>query len=393
MKILIVGGGSAGWMTAAYLSSKTQHSITLIESNNVPIIGVGESTIPGINDFIEAVGISEEDLFTHCNSVRKYSIEHNNWNGKNEVWMHRFCTDESQESIQDMHMNQYTINPRKHSHAYHLDATKLGMLCRDRSAIPNGVTHIIDDVIDVVVDDNGVKEVVCSNGTYCADLYIDCTGFRALLRSSLGIEYEQHESLVNNCAVAGPGTYLENETPLPYTQTFSMSKGWRWRICLQHRTGNGYVFNSDMLSIEDAKQELIDNTPGLIKEKIFVVPFKNGFNPKPWKQNVVSLGLSCGFVEPLEATGLFLVHGPCTVLSKLLEDSRGAEKFNRMWSKLYKEIANMLGMYYKSSQLSNDYWDQFTSIDSITIPKDTVLFIDYNYRQLAKARELAILCT
>jgi tryptophan halogenase len=388
--ICIVGGGSAGWMVAAYLAQNKSLSITLIESDNIPIIGVGESTIPSINDFMNHVGITEEDLFTQCQAVRKYSIQHNNWNGKNESWMHRFCTDESQEYEQDIAMSKYTKNSRKHSYAYHLDAMKLGLLCREKSAIPNGVKHIIDDIVDVITDGNGIKELVGNKSTYKADLYIDCTGFKSLLRSSLGVSYIKHDSLVNNCAIAGPGYYGENEEPLPYTQTFSMKNGWRWRVCLQNRTGNGYVFNKDQISIEQAKKEFIEAAPNLHRDKIFVVPFRNEFNPEPWKKNVVSLGLSCGFLEPLEATGLFLIYGPCRILEKLLNDAQGPKKFNRLWKKLYNEIADFLGMFYQSSSISNEYWNQFNKIKKIESPAEKHLFIDYNYRQLANARELAI---
>jgi tryptophan halogenase len=390
MKLLIAGGGSAGWMTAAYFAQNKKFDITLIESDKVPIIGVGETTIPSLIDFLDYIGITEEDLFEHCSAVRKYCIQHNNWDNQNKTWMHRFCTDEGQEAAQDFHMNEYTVNPRKQSHAYHLDATKLGKMCRDKSAIPNGVKHIIDDIIDVITDDSGINEVIGLKNRYTADFYIDCTGFKSLLRSPLGVEYLKHDSLINNCAIAGPGVYAEGEKSLPYTQTFGMTKGWRWRVCLQHRTGNGYVFNKDQLSIEEAKQELIANTPGLEKDKIFVVPFRNGFNPEPWKKNVVSLGLSCGFLEPLEATGLFLVHGPCRVLEKLIDDKNGSKKFNKIWSKLYKEIAYFLGMFYTNGPKNNEYWDQFGKESTLYVPQEKWIFPEYSYRILANAKSLSI---
>ena len=128
-------------------------------------------------------------------------------------------------------------------------------------------------------------------------------------------------------------------------------------------------------------------------DKIFVLPFRNEFNPEPWKNNVVSLGLSCGFLEPLEATGLFLIYGPCRILEKLLDDPMGSKKFNRVWKKLYKEIAHFLGMFYSSSNLQSAYWDQFKKINHIECPFEKHLFINYNYEQLARARELEILYT
>lgn len=392
-KICIVGGGSAGWMVAAYLAKNKQLSIQLIESERIPISGVGESTIPSIIDFMDHVGITEEDLFTHCQAIRKYSIQHNNWNGKNETWVHRFCTSTAQEQDQDAFMREYSKNPRKHSYAYHLDATKLGLLCRDKAAIPNGVSHIYDEILEVRTNNECITEIVGSKNTYKADLYIDCSGFNAILRSSIGVEYLKHENLVNNCAIAGPGYYGEDEEPLPFTQTYSMKHGWRWRVCLQNRTGNGYAFNKNQISIEQAKLEFIEATSNLHIDKIFVLPFRNEFNPEPWKNNVVSLGLSCGFLEPLEATGLFLIYGPCRILEKLLDDPMGSKKFNRVWKKLYKEIAHFLGMFYSSSNLQSAYWDQFKKINHIECPFEKHLFINYNYEQLARARELEILYT
>jgi tryptophan halogenase len=283
-------------------------------------------------------------------------------------------------------MNNYTVNPNVNAHAYHLDATKLGSLCKDKSAIPNGVKHIIDDILEVVVDQNGVKEILGKKDVYQADLYIDCTGFKSVLRKELGVNYLQHNMLINNCAIAGPGKYLTDEKPLPYTQTFTMNKGWRWRVCLQHRTGNGYVFNKNYISIEDAKQELIEKTPGIEKDKIFVVPFENGFNPEPWKQNVISIGLSCGFLEPLEATGLFLVTSPTVLLEKLIGDKKGPEKFNKLWTKIYNETSYFIGMFYANGPYNNDYWNNFRKENILNVPKVKWTFPDYSYRMLARAK-------
>lgn len=391
MKLLIVGGGSAGWMTAAQFAQNKNFDITLIESDKIPIIGVGESTWPSINDFINHVGLTEQDLFEHCSAVRKYCIQHNGWGKDNKSWLHRFCTDESEEELHDYHMNQYTVNPRYHSHAYHLDATKLGILCRDKSAIPNGVKHIVDDIIDVTTDNNGIKEVIGNKSIYTADLYIDCTGFKSLLRSKLGVKYLQHDMLINNCAIAGPGKYSEGEKILPYTQTFGMSKGWRWRICLQHRTGNGYAFNTNHITIEEAKQELIEKAPNIEKDKIFVVPFKNGFNPEPWKQNVVCLGLSCGFLEPLEATGIFLVHSSMRLIEKLIDDTDRERKFNKLWTKIYKETSDYIGMFYANGPYDNEYWNTFRKETTLTIPKVKWTFPDYSYRVLAEAKSFSLI--
>ena len=387
--ILIVGGGSAGWMAASYLATQTKCKITLVESPNIPIIGVGESTIPSINDFMEAVGITEQDLVEHCSAIRKYTIQHNNWNGDNESWWHHFCFDESEHEEQLEWMRTLAMPDKKWRHAYHLDATRLGLMLRDKVGIPNGVTHILDDVKDVLFTTDGIKAVVGATGQYyTADLYIDCTGFKGLLREVMGGETHQHPGLINNYALAGPGDFVEPS--VNYTQTYAMDHGWRWRVCIQHRTGNGYAFNKDLVSIEEARAEFIAKTPGLRVDKIFEVPMFNRFNPEPWRQNVVALGLSCGFLEPLEATGLFLIHAPLKLLARLLTDPRGAEKYNRVWTRMYNHIADFLSMHFTTSRLDHtEYWRSIPKIEQVTLPvKGQILFDQYSYRNLAKGRNI-----
>jgi len=390
-KILIVGGGSAGWMTASYLATQTNCEITLVESANVSIIGVGESTIPSINDFIEAVGITEQDLFDHCSALRKYTIQHNNWNGNNDSWWHHFCFDECEHDEQLHWLETKQVPDKKWRHAYHLDATKLGALLRDKVGLPHGVKHVIDDIVKVNHDSCGVTNVVGQARIYTADLYIDCTGFRSLLRKPLGVNLQQHPGLINNYALAGPGEFVEPQ--VNYTQTYAMDHGWRWRVCIQHRTGNGYAFNKDLVSVDQAREEFIAKTPGLHVDKIFEVPMYNSFNPEPWKKNVVALGLSCGFLEPLEATGLFLVHAPLKLLVRLLDDPQAEEKYNRVWTRMYNHIAEFLSMHFTTSKLTHtEYWRSIPKINQVKLPTmGQILFDQYSYRQLARGRNMEVI--
>jgi tryptophan halogenase len=389
MKIIIIGGGSAGWMTASYLISKTNCNVTLIESANIPIIGVGESTVPSIVDFLEDVGFSEQDLFDKCSAIRKYTIQHNGWNNGNDRWWHHFCFDESEHDEQLQWLQEQKKPTKKWRHAYHVDATKLGIALRDSVCLPKGVKHILDDVVEVQVNEHGVTAIVGKAGTYTADLYIDCTGFKSLVRKSLGQTLVKHEALINNYAIAGPGDFTTPATN--YTQTYAMDYGWRWRISLDHRTGNGYAFNKDAVSIDQAVNEFIKKTPGLKKDKIFEVPFDNQYNPAPWKQNVVAIGLSCGFLDPLESTGLFMIHAPVKMLARLLTDEKGAEKYNRVWSRLYSHLGKFISLHFKTSKLNNtDYWRSFNKVNSIQLPKENqTLFNQYSFRQIANARELS----
>lgn len=386
--VLIVGGGSAGFMAASYLLSKTDLQVSLVESANVPIIGVGESTIPSINDFMEDVGFTEEDLMNNCSAIRKYTIQHNGWGNGTDSWWHHFCFDESEHSEQEQWLKDKVKPNKKWRHAYHLDATKLGHALRDKVCLPKGLNHIIDDVIEVQHDNTGVTKVVGKNNEYTADLYIDCTGFRSLLRKQLGIELIKHDALINNYAICGPGDFVEEQ--VNYTQTYAMDYGWRWRVSIDNRTGNGYAFNKDILSIDQAVDEFIRKTPGLRKDKVFEVPITNQFNKEPWKQNVIALGLSCGFLEPLEATGLFLIHGPLKLLVRLLNDDKRQEKYNRVWTKIYTHLADFLSLHYRTSTLNHtEYWRSIQKVDTVNLPAENqVLFNPYSFRQLAKSRGL-----
>lgn len=390
-KILIVGGGSAGWMTASYLATQTTAEITLVESPNIPIIGVGESTIPSINDFMQAVGITEQDLFDDCNAIRKYTIQHNNWNGTGDTWWHHFCFDESEHDEQMLWMHKHTLPDKKWRHSYHLDATKFGLMLRDRVAIPKGVKHILDDVQEVQHNNQGIIAVVGKNAKYTADLYIDCTGFKSLLRKTLGSKYKQHQGLINNYAICGPGDFVEPQ--VNYTQTYAMDSGWRWRVSIQNRTGNGYAFNKDLTPIDQAVDEFIKKTPGLRQDKIFEVPIYNRFDTEPWKDNVVSIGLSCGFLEPLEATGLFLVHGPLKLLVRLLDDPKAQDKYNKVWTNMYNHVAEFLSLHFMTSNLTHtEYWRSIPKISHITLPTPgQILFDRYSYRNLAKARNISLI--
>jgi tryptophan halogenase len=163
-------------------------------------------------------------------------------------------------------------------------------------------------------------------------------------------------------------------------------------VCLQHRTGNGYAFNKDLISIEQARAEFVAKTPGLLVDKIFEVPIKNKFNPEPYKQNVVSIGLSCGFLEPLEATGLFLVHGMLGTLTRVIDHPRAHDKYNRIWMMVYKDISDFLSMFFNASKMNHtQYWQSFDKVNAVTKPNYAqFLFSEYNYRMFSSGMNIPL---
>jgi tryptophan halogenase len=361
MKIIIVGGGSSGWMAAAYLSNKCKFDVSLIESNNVKIVGVGESTITSIVDFLEHCGVNDNDVHEHCNAVRKYKINHNNWTKRLDSWDHWFCYEGDDLNDNITAMNNYIAGP-KGRFAYHLDANQLPVLLKLKS--PN-VNHIIDDVMHVNVDDNGVKSIQGKHGIYSADFYIDCSGSASVIRKNFPSTFKSHKNLINNYAIAGPTPYSTGQVPSRFTQTFSMNYGWRWKIDLQHRSGNGYVFNKDFISVDRAVDEFVHAT-GIDEKNIFEVPILNKYNTVPMYKNVVSIGLSCGFLEPLEATGMFLNYRAIEFFEQFLNHPNRERVFNRMWTNMYEGIAAFLELFYTTSDLDHtEYWRSFNKVKEI----------------------------
>lgn len=388
MKIIILGGGTAGWITASYFTSKN-YQVTLIESKQIPIIGVGESTIPTLLQFMEDVGLTEDDLFTNCNSVRKYAIKHHNWTKRKGSWWHVFGSDESTIDEQLIWMNKNVpIDFKLRRHAYHLDAHLFGQTLKEK--VCSNVNHIFDNIIDVEINDNGIEKLMGLKSTYSADLYIDCSGFKKILRGKFTTNTKGHSSIINNCAIVGPSLYDENSKLNNFTETYAMDYGWRWRISLQHRAGNGYVFSKDFISIDQASEEFVKKTPNLIKDNISVVHFDNSYELNPWIKNVVSVGLSSGFLEPLEATGIFLIHGPLKFIERLLHDPNRQEKYNRVWRKIYSHIADFISLQYETSDLDHtEYWRSLKKVRQVDTSKASYdFFTKYNYRSLAKARQI-----
>ena len=369
MNVTIVGGGTAGWMTAAYLSKKTDWNITVIASDDIPIIGVGESTLPSLYDFVQECGLTEQDLFEHATAVRKYTIRHLDWN-KNGDWYHHFCFNETEHYEQLYWMLKYEKPDTKWRHAYHIDAFKFGALLRDKVAIPNGVKvekRTIDSIDDIQ-----------------SDLIIDCTGFNKLTKPTNWID----SALPNNSAVVCPSNQIINK---PYTQTTALSSGWMWTIALKTRTSNAYVFSDKHITYEKAKEEFIETCPyKLDLDKLRYLSWKGGYTTTPWRDNILNIGLSAGFFEPLESQAIWATQYQIEMLVRLAGDKTKQGIYNRQWVTMMKHIERyLLAHYTASSRKDNDYWKQFDDILIVTPSNEKFkIFDEYSYRCLANGYAL-----
>jgi len=390
MNIIIVGGGSAGWMTAAYLANNTDCKITLIESETVPIIGVGESTVPSFVDFIHNVGLTEEDLFKYCGSIRKFTLQHNDWNGKGHCWWHHFIFNKEEESEQLNWLATNYLPNKKWRHSYHIDAGSFATLLKDKAGLPKGVSHIYDDVIDAIVGVDGVECIIGKRGQYTADIYIDCTGFKRFLMDKFDLSTESNLNLINNRAWAAHADYKQTDKSdiVRYTRTYAMDAGWQWNICLQDRVGVGYVFCDKFIDPNEAKQELLKNCPYTIRENsIKLIEFKSQWINEVWHKNVLGIGLSAGFLEPLESQSIFLIQMQIHMLARLINKRNNKDIYNKFWNIMIRHLANYIGYHYTLSRRTDtDYWNSFKKIEKITYTEThSPLFHSYSHDMINEA--------
>jgi tryptophan halogenase len=363
--ILIVGGGSSGWMAAAALSKVLPNvNVTLIESKNIPIIGVGESTLTQFNEYLQLLKIKDHEWMPHCNATFKTAIRFTDFIQKGESYNDvlkpitlpdgmntllaffllckkyptEFKVTDFPKYLDDNHAmiekNKMTDSNEvmkwdfNRDTAYHLDAYKFGLTMKDVIAIPHGTKHIEDDVVEVLVGENGVEGIVTKNsGTLTADLYIDCTGFKSLLLGqSMKTDFIDFSNvLMNNRAVVTNVPYDNKEVEMnSYTDCTSMENGWLWTIPTWEKLGTGYVYSDKFVDDETAKEQFKsklrerygDRVDSLDYRYISFVP---GVRETPWNKNVLGIGLSCGFIEPLRSTGLLVTHNMITRLINILE--------------------------------------------------------------------------
>ena len=403
--IVIVGGGSAGWMAAAALSRLLQdkYTIRLVESDEISTVGVGESTIPMIRLFNSVLGINEDEFVRETKATFKLGIEFEDWGRVGERYMHGFgkfgqdlwTVDFFQYWLrahlagQAPDLERYSINRMaaragrfmrptdevKNSplsdivYAFHLDAGLYARYLR-KYAEARGVLRTEGKIVEVRRHGNGdIAAVVLENGEAVAgEFFLDCSGFRGLLiEQTLQTGFEDWSHWLPCDRAWAVPCELAAELP-PYTRASARPAGWQWRIGLQHRTGNGHVYASRFMSDDEAARILMSSLDGKPLAEPKLLRFTAGRRKKTWNRNVVAVGLSSGFLEPLESTSIYLIQSTISRLVSFFPDAgldaADIEEFNRQCDFEVERIRDFIILHYHATERSDTpFWDHVRTME------------------------------
>jgi tryptophan 7-halogenase len=416
-RILVVGGGTAGWLSASILARRLTNDgpdsikVTLVESAEVATIGVGEGTFPTILETLKYLGVNEYDFVRKCSATFKQAIKFCNWEyspvqGANhyyhlfdvpfkipnmelpEAWLRKFNGDTAyaysvagQAAVCDAGLGPKKLNSPAFSgltkYAYHLDAGRFASFLRDHAVTSLGVEHIQAHVRSVVKDEAGFISAVATGeqGDLQADFFVDCTGFASLLLGqALQVPFIDKSSvLFVNHAVAMQVPYeREDQAIACHTISTAHQAGWTWDIGLQERRGIGYVYSAAHTSHEQAEQTLRDYIgPAAADLSARRLEMRIGYRENLWQKNCVAIGLSGGFMEPLEATAIAMVETSAILLAAQFPRSRDAmpalaKKFNDIFRFRWERIVDFIKLHYCLSKRSdNDFWLDNRRLESI----------------------------
>jgi len=404
--VVIIGGGTSGWMCAAAIAKTAppNTNITLVESEDIGIIGVGEATIPTLIEFNELLGLKEDDILRECQGTFKLGIKFVDWHKKGEHYFHPFALygrdtpefafhqlwlrlknmsangmapPDAAGDISNYNIGTTAAYLERFSqqqggadtilstirHAYHIDAKKYGQMLR-RYAENKGVVRTEGTVVSVEQDnDNGaIQSVTLQDGQIITgDLFVDCSGFRSLLiEGAMASEFvDWSHYLPCDRAIA---MQTENTAPpTPYTIATAESAGWRWRIPLQGRVGNGHVYSSKFMDDDEAQRRLLECVEGKPLTDPLMLTFKTGHRRSFWHKNCVAIGLAGGFIEPLESTSIHLAQMGIQLLISLWP-GRGCNEaeikhYNQLMTADYERTRDFIILHYKATQRDDsEFW-------------------------------------
>jgi len=407
--VVIVGGGTAGWMAAAAFSRFLNNGytkVTLVESEEIGTVGVGEATIPTIQTFNGMLGINENEFMRATQGTFKLGIEFVDWGGLGERYFHPFGV--YGHEIHGVHFHQLYLRARSRrpmpdisnysvssvaaahgrfgrpsgagsspvqnlAYAFHFDAGLYARFLRNY-AEALGVKRIEGKIVDVGVrgEDGFVESIRLADGQRVAgDLFIDCSGFRGLLiEQTLKTGYEDWTHwLPADRAIAVPTRNVG--PPDPFTRSTARTAGWQWRIPLQHRTGNGIVYSSAFLPDDEAESILLSNLEGEPLASPRRLAFTTGRRKQAWSKNVVSIGLSSGFIEPLESTSIHLIQTGIARLLALFPDMSFSpierDEYNRILQAQFEDIRDFIILHYHATNRTDSaFWNQ---VRTMSVPE------------------------
>ena len=425
IRIAIVGGGTAGWMCAAACASKLdlrRYDVRLIESEEIGTVGVGEATLPQMKDFNDFIGIDEREFMAATHATFKLGIEFVDWGRLGATYIHPFGS--FGRSIGEAEFFHYWLRAREtagplfdyclpiaaananrfdfpardpadpksaFSYAYHLDASLYARYLRDWSEA-RGMKRIEGRIVEVTQhpETGAVTSVTLASGeTIAADLFIDCSGFRGLLiEQTLETGFEDWSNwLPCDREMAVPCDRIDPVTP--YTRSTAREAGWQWRIPLQHRTGNGYVYASAFMSDDEAASLLLSRLDGKPQADPRGLRFKACKRHKAWNRNVIALGLASGFLEPLESTSIYLVQMGIAFMLALMPDRAEidpalATEYDRVMDVEYDRIRDFLILHYRATE--RDDAEIWRYVRAMAIPDSLTEKIE-RFRHRAHIRE------
>ncbi|TAL83546.1 MAG: tryptophan 7-halogenase [Rhodanobacter sp.] len=430
--IVIVGGGTAGWMAAAAFAKVLgpAYSIRLIESEEIGTVGVGEATVPHLKLFNNLLEIDEIEFIKHVQGTFKLGIQFNDWGRLGDSYIHGFGTIGHDVSLLPFHqfwikarqqgfaadIGAYSLNtmaaPRGKfmpsatdvpessplaniAYAYHFDAGLYAKYLRGY-AERRGVRRTEGKIAQTLLkpDDGFVEAVVLENGERVdGELFIDCSGFRGLLiEQALHTGYNDFthwlpcdRAMVVPSEIVGP--------PTPYTRSSAQAAGWQWRIPLQNRIGNGHVYSSAYLSDDEAATTLLENLDGPALDDPRVLRFTTGMRKKFWNKNVVALGLASGFLEPLESTSIYMIQSGIARLLNLFPQRDFSEvvidRYNAQARFEYERIRDFLILHYHATGRNDtEFWNQCRTMSIPAQLQDNVRLFRDSGRFFRDAEEM-----